>query len=70
MEPQGHFVPSYPVPTHPTGLSLKCLGRVLLLEAGLIRPAMPGSGVSSLAWAREGFRPHGLNATHLTSRAF
>lgn len=70
MEPQGHFVPSYPVPTHPTGLSLKCLGRVLLLEAGLIRSAMPGAGVSHLEWAREGLRPQGLNSPHLIPRAF
>lgn len=60
MEPQGHFVPLYPVPT---GLSLTCLGRVLFPEAGLIKPTMPSSGVPSLEWAREGGgEPHGLNA--------
>lgn len=63
MEPQGHFVPLYPVPTLPIGLSLTCLGRVLFLEAGLIKPTMPSSGVPSLEWAREGRgEPYGMNA--------
>lgn len=63
MEPQGHFVPLYPVPTLPIGLSLMCLGRVLFLEAGLIKQTMPSSGVPSLEWAREGRgEPYGMNA--------
>lgn len=42
IKPQVDFVPSYPVPTNVTGFPLRYPGRVLLLEARILKPALNG----------------------------